>query len=166
MDIILANFIWLIGNGEHINLWLDNWRGTPLVSIFNTSSFHLSPFKQQVIYFYCRRDVENSNCLFWLTHWWRLPGSTVSHSRWYPCLINVFGLTLQMLTSLPNMLSTICIIILLLWTELLSFGVHAFLLPTVLFYWRLMHRKLPTDENLRSHGCVLVYICILCYTID
>lgn len=45
MDTILANFIWLIGNGEHINLWLDNWLGTPLVSIFNihhTTYHHLN----------------------------------------------------------------------------------------------------------------------------
>lgn len=31
-------------------------------------------------------------------------------------------------------------------------------------FWRLMHRKLPTNENLQRRGCTFVYICVLCYT--
>ena len=38
MDTILDNSIWLIGNGERINLWLDNWLGASLVSILNINS--------------------------------------------------------------------------------------------------------------------------------
>ena len=30
-------------------------------------------------------------------------------------------------------------------------------------FWRLMHKKLPTDEHLRSRGCTIVSICVLCY---
>jgi len=33
-------------------------------------------------------------------------------------------------------------------------------------YWRLMHCKLPTDENLRSQGCLIVSICVFCYASD
>lgn len=32
--------------------------------------------------------------------------------------------------------------------------------------WRLLHRKLPTNENLRIRGCTLVSICVLCYASD
>jgi len=28
-----------------------------------------------------------------------------------------------------------------------------------------MHGKLPTDDNLRARGCVVVSICILCYAV-
>jgi len=38
MDTVLDNSIWLIGNGERINLWLDNWLGASLVSILNINS--------------------------------------------------------------------------------------------------------------------------------
>lgn len=30
-------------------------------------------------------------------------------------------------------------------------------------FWRLMHQKLPTDEQLRSCGCTIVSNCVLCY---
>jgi len=29
-------------------------------------------------------------------------------------------------------------------------------------YWRLRHGKMPTDENLRSRGCIVVSVCSLC----
>ena len=32
--------------------------------------------------------------------------------------------------------------------------------PSNLFtFWRMMHRKMPTDENLWAQGCVIVYAC-------
>jgi hypothetical protein len=30
-------------------------------------------------------------------------------------------------------------------------------------FWRLMHGKLPTDENLQRRGCSLVSVCALCF---
>jgi len=30
-------------------------------------------------------------------------------------------------------------------------------------FWRLMLSKLPTDHNLRTHGCTIVSVCVLCY---
>lgn len=32
--------------------------------------------------------------------------------------------------------------------------------------WRLMHKKMPTDDNLRTRGCVTVSICPLCYAAE
>ena len=29
-------------------------------------------------------------------------------------------------------------------------------------YWRLMHGKMPTNENLRKKGCVIVSVCCFC----
>jgi len=33
---------------------------------------------------------------------------------------------------------------------------------TSFIFWRAMHRKLSTDDNLRQQGCVIVSVCILC----
>ena len=33
---VKENSVWIVGNGKDINLWLDNWMGTPLVVMLNT----------------------------------------------------------------------------------------------------------------------------------
>jgi len=33
-------------------------------------------------------------------------------------------------------------------------------------YWRLHHGKMPTDENLKKCGCIVVSICSLCMIVD
>jgi len=33
-------------------------------------------------------------------------------------------------------------------------------------FWRLMHRKVPTDDNLRSRGCIIVSACCFCLNTD
>jgi len=35
LNTVNENSVWIIGNGNDINLWLDNWMGTPLVSLLN-----------------------------------------------------------------------------------------------------------------------------------
>jgi len=39
---VSENSIWIIGNGEKINLWLNNWMGVSLVSALNSPP-HLFP---------------------------------------------------------------------------------------------------------------------------
>jgi hypothetical protein len=34
-SVLKDNTIWLLGNGENINFWTDNWCGTSLVDFFN-----------------------------------------------------------------------------------------------------------------------------------
>jgi hypothetical protein len=41
--VIMDNSLWLLGNGEEINFWNDNWCGTPLVDLFNIPS-HIGQF--------------------------------------------------------------------------------------------------------------------------
>jgi hypothetical protein len=45
MNMVVDNSIWLIGNGESINLWLDNWFGTPLASVLNLTTTSSSSMK-------------------------------------------------------------------------------------------------------------------------
>lgn len=35
-----------------------------------------------------------------------------------------------------------------------------------LLLWRLIHKRMPTDENLQARGCITVSICSLCNEID
>lgn len=35
LSTVLENSVWIVGNGENINHWLDNWMGATLVSILN-----------------------------------------------------------------------------------------------------------------------------------
>ena len=35
LSVVNENTVWIIGNGSSINLWRDNWMGTPLVTLFN-----------------------------------------------------------------------------------------------------------------------------------
>jgi hypothetical protein len=37
-DVIVDNSVWLIGNGEHINFWNDNWCGVVLSEHYNIPS--------------------------------------------------------------------------------------------------------------------------------
>jgi len=30
IDIVIANSVWIVGTSEHINVWTDNWSGSPL----------------------------------------------------------------------------------------------------------------------------------------
>ncbi|GAU20130.1 hypothetical protein TSUD_351920 [Trifolium subterraneum] len=91
-EVIMANSIWLIGNGEEVNFCNDNWCGIPLSEHFNIPPHisHLLSSKAKVI--------------------------------WTP--------------DIPPSKS--------------------------LFAWRLMHGKVPTDENLMIRGCCIPSMCNLC----
>jgi ribonuclease HI len=50
------------------------------------------------------------------------------------------------------------------WADLIW---NAAIPPSVSFiYWRLRHGKMPTDENLKRRGCIVVSVCSLCLNTD
>ncbi|CAJ2665471.1 unnamed protein product [Trifolium pratense] len=60
---------------------------------------------------------------------------------------------LVMLTSISK--ATTCLLATLIWCN--------FIPPSCSFLmWRIIHNRMPTDDNLRSRGCVLVSVCALC----
>lgn len=48
MDTIIDNSIWMIGNGDKINLWLDNWLGVSLASIMNIDPNNFRSFSSKL----------------------------------------------------------------------------------------------------------------------
>ncbi|CAI8591746.1 unnamed protein product [Vicia faba] len=52
-------------------------------------------------------------------------------------------------------------------TDRLSWANHILSVDTppskLLVVWRLMHDKLPTDDQLQSMGCILALVCSLCH---
>jgi len=161
VSMVSENSIWIIGNGEKINLWLDNLMGVTLVSVLNTPT-HLFPHltaKLQIIITNGRWQLLPSILKYPLVAdsivkitllvtpltdrraWLYSPGGNLSAK-----------LAFQFLHPPPASLGWASII----WRPCIppshSFG-----------FWHLMLSKLPTDENLQKRGCTLVSICGLCY---
>jgi len=59
---ILQNTLWIVGTGDRINLWTDNWLREPLVNLFNIDPFFHSSFSGKV-----SEVIDNGN--------WNLPSS-------------------------------------------------------------------------------------------
>lgn len=55
-DLVMENCIWIIGNGNKVNFWLDNWLGESLASKFNV------------------RDIFHKNLTSMVCYWWTPQG--------------------------------------------------------------------------------------------
>jgi len=161
---ILINSLWVVGTGDHIHFWTDNWLGEPLVDLMSLdANFH-----------------GHLKCMV---------SDVIVNGTWnLPAVLTEFGDIKDRVddivlphTQLPDVL---------VWRhtsdESLS-SKHAFtfmrprtpMLPWAdliwnsaippshsFIYWRLHHGKIPTDENLRSRGCIVVSVCSLCLSTD
>jgi len=45
---VISNSLWIVGNGENISLWNDNWLGTPIVDLFHIDLYFHVEFKGKV----------------------------------------------------------------------------------------------------------------------
>lgn len=154
------NFEWIIGNGNNINLWLDNWMGTPLVTLFNVppSMFPTLDEKLDSIIVHGKWQIpkplidfptvaENALKIMLLVTpladrriWKNAADGVLSAKLAYQALLPPV-VTLDWATDI--------------WRKCIPPS-HSFV------FWRLMLLKLPTDENLQKRGCTLVSICVLC----
>jgi len=161
---IMANAIWVVGTRERIHFWNDNWLGEPLVDLIHIDSEFHRHLKGMV------SDVIVNGVL-------DLPPSLTDFGDMKDRL-DVIVVPRRPLadalvwphTSDGNLnskhaFSFLCLRAPLLpWAELIwNYSIppsHSFI------YWRLHHRKMPTDDNLRSRGCTVVSICNLCLQTD
>jgi hypothetical protein len=158
---MFQNSIWLLGNGEDINFWNDNWCGTPLSNTFNIPD----QIKQSL-------SSKVSDYIF--NGQWNLP-CQLTHQ-----FSNLSFLVQQI--TIPNEPSNDK----LLWkhtdtcelkfSDACRFKLQQFqdlhwenliwnpdIPPSKsCLAWRLMHNKVPTDENLMLRGCALPSMCSLC----
>ena len=155
------NCTWIIGNGESINFWLDTWYKEPLVSILNIPK-HL------------HANLTDKVSDFMLHSQWNIPTTVLEV---FPTLSHfVQQTTLPSVSKDDNLV----------WkgnsNGFLSFK-DAFLFkygirqniswaksvwspdipPSLsLLIWRLMHNKMPTDDNLMLRGSSLPSMCSSC----
>jgi len=159
---VMENSLWIVGIGEIINFWTDNWLEEPLVDFIQLDSDFHGHLKGTV-------------------------SEVIANGGWeLPAVLKDFGDIQNRLESL--VLPTGQLPDVLVWTHALD-GIltsklaFSFLRPTTTLlpwaehiwrssvppshsciYWRLHHGKMPTDENLRNRGCIVVSVCSLCLT--
>jgi hypothetical protein len=161
VNTIFDNSIWLLGNGKDINFWNDKWCGPSLSEVLNIPD-HIS-----------KNLISSVN-------------DFISNGQW--CIPIQLS---QRFTNLSSLVQQVTIPLepsqdILLWKHSDSGELHLadaynfhstqfqdlewskFLwCPDIppsksLLAWRLMHNKIPTDENLQIRGCALPSMCSLC----
>jgi hypothetical protein len=160
-EVIRDNSEWILGNGRDINFWKDSWCGSPLVD-----QLQIPPHIGQSLTATVSDFIHNGQ--------WILPPqltlmfsnlSSIVHNVTIPLeeyhdkllwkhsdngdleLKQGYTFKMQQYQVLH-------------WAKLIW---NPSIPPSKsLFAWRLMHNKVPTDENLMTRGCVIPSMCNLC----
>jgi hypothetical protein len=160
-DLVVQNSSWNLGDGNSINFWRDNWCSTNLAAHFNLPSYISDHLQAKV-------------CDFIGQNQWKIPGY-VSNA-----FLNITSLILDVtIPNFPTLDQKV-------WNLNVSGALtlkDAYLLkspqsqhfhwaktiwspdipPSKSFLsWRLIHGKLPTDENLMCKGCSIASMCSIC----
>jgi hypothetical protein len=157
----MDNSIWLIGNGNDINFWNDNWCGIPLSDQFNIPS-HISNLLSSYVSDYIVNGhwniplqlSQSFTTLSNIVHQVSLPMQpTQDKLLWRHTddgdlqLKEAYNFKLQHLQDMH-------------WAKVIW---SSDIPPSKSFLvWRLMHGKIPTDENLMLKGCLIPSMCNLC----
>ncbi|CAJ2637188.1 unnamed protein product [Trifolium pratense] len=155
------NTKWLLGSGHSVSFWLDNWLDEPLAVKFNFLVTVYPLLKAKVASF-----IENGE--------WILPATFVNHDVSIRDRIHEITLPRQPMEDRliwcayndGNLTAKQAYVLLfptqqkLDWTGWIW---HNFVPPSSSFVaWRCFQNRMPTDENLRKRGCVVVSACDLC----
>jgi hypothetical protein len=159
--VIKDNSIWLLGNGENINFWLDKWCGDPLV-------------EQLHIPVQFRHSLSSSVSDFIFNGHWNIP------SQLSTMFSNLNSIVSKVLIPMEACNDNF------LWKHSDSGDLElkqAYIFKSQhvqdlhwakqiwniaippsksLMVWRLMHDKMPTDEKLMERGCAIPSMCNLC----
>jgi ribonuclease HI len=159
--VINDNCVWLLGDGSHINFWVDNWCGDSLV-------------EQLGIPAHLHHLLTSSVSDFIVNGRWNIP---VQLSLMFPNLYSIISTVSIPLESSQHRF---------LWKHTDSGDLdlkQAYIFknqqvqelhwakqiwnidipPSKSFMvWRLMHDKMPTDEKLMARGCSIPSMCSLC----
>ncbi|CAJ2659028.1 unnamed protein product [Trifolium pratense] len=161
INTIFDNSIWLVGDGKDINFWNDNWCGSILSDFFNIPSHisqNLTSTVSDYIYngeWYLPQQLpQHFNALSSLVHQVTIPiEPSKDKLLWKHTdtgdmqLADAYSFNLQQLQDLH-------------WAKVIW---NSTIPPSKsLLAWRLMHNKMPTDDNLKITGCALPSMCSLC----
>ena len=146
MDTIIGNSLWIVGSGDRINAWTNNWLGETLLLLLDIPVTFAPSLYGKVSSFIMKGQ-------------WDLPQVLLSFpevvARIRNTIISVTPLTYQLIRLHSSA------------GDLLSKQAYAFLNPLAavlpwanliwrvsippshsFIFWRLMHDKMPTNENL------------------
>ncbi|GAU48979.1 hypothetical protein TSUD_245700 [Trifolium subterraneum] len=161
--IVIENSIWSVGNGLDINFWNDSWCDTPLVDLFGIPS-HIHPLLVSTVSDYL------------LNGQWNIPPQL---AQAFPNLCNVVNqVTIPLNQSEDHLIwkHTDSGDLLLKdayhfklqhfqelhWTKII--WNHDIPPSKSLLVWRIMHNRIPTDENLLIRGCYMPSMCSISST--
>jgi hypothetical protein len=161
LEVVYENSVWLVGNGNNINFWMDSWCGEPLVDQLHIPAPTRSLLSSKVSDF-----IVNGQ--------WSIPPQL---SLMFNNLSSIISkVSIPMETTQDKFI----------WKHTdagdLEFKqAYDFKLPQVqelhwakriwnvdippsksFLVWRLMHEKLPTDENMMTRGCDIPSMCNFC----
>jgi len=162
LSTVYSNSIWIVGTGDTINIWADNWLGEPLLELLQ-----IDPDLHSCILGTVADIIQDGN--------FNLPASLM------PIVSNFLATVVLPNAPLPDLFvwqhSTDGIFTakqaklfitpaapVLGWPDLIWRPCippsHAFI------FWRWFHGKMPTAENLRTRGCVTDSVCNCCMNSD
>ena len=158
---ILDKSMWLVGDGENINCWMDNWCGEVLAQALNLTSTELQSLPKKL-------------CNFVQSYQWNFPaGMFVSNPNLCNLINHVTIPTVRRRDKLVwkhsnngelTLKESYCFkksrVPKLQWAKIIWSA--DFPPSKSLLVWRFMHGKFPTDENLASRGCQLPSMCSFC----
>jgi ribonuclease HI len=159
--VILDNSVWLLGNGNHINFWTDRWCGDPLV-------------EQLAIPHNLRDSLTSLVSDFILNGEWCVPSQLAAMFPNLYSILSKVSIPLEAShdkflwkhTDTGDLELKQAYVFKTLQSLDLPWAKHiwqADIPPSKsLMVWRLMHGKMPTDENLMARGCAIPSICNLC----
>lgn len=159
-QVLSSNVSWLVGDGENINFWKDPWCGTPLFISLNLPQNTLHSLCEKVSDFISNfwRNVPFVQAAYpninQIVNQVTLP-SPHREDRWVWNLSNSGDLTFkdEFLHKSPHGQASH-------WANTIwSVDIPP---SKSLTAWRLMHGKLPTDENLMTRCCSILSICNNC----
>jgi hypothetical protein len=157
----MENSIWIIGNGEKINFWNDNWCDTSLSDLYNI------PVQTRIL-------LTSTVSDYLVDGHWYLPSQLTQSFNNLSYIVNQATIPLvpdedQMLWKLTDIgdlsLKEAYLFKMqhsqdLTWAKLIW---NSAIPPSKsLLVWRLMYDKIPTDENLLSRGCHMPPMCSIC----
>lgn len=150
-----------MGNGCNINFWTDNWGDRPIADLWNIPHSILTSLQMRV-----------SDCI--VNNQWCLPTFLSYRDADLATSINTIPLPVDNLSdklvrkAAPDDALSHKLAFSFLngnsqkvsWAKLLW---NAYIPPSrAAISWRLLHNKLPTDENLQKRGSYIVSICCFC----
>jgi len=137
-----ASSIWLVGTDEHVNFWLDNWIGSPLVNLIN-------------IPIYVDPSLTCKHFSAIVAGQWNIPLMVMRN----PNIVSSILKIILLVSPIPDELVSLHTF------DTFQFGCTlcglVFLHIILLSFLRLVHRKRPTDDNLQLKGCIVISVCVL-----